>query len=407
MDAEKCLNDRFVDIHGGLFAKVAKADVGEGVGNLIAQGYDIMAWADPFYPDPAIPPSVMAAMLESLKSGFPAHYTMPIGDTELRRELARKIKRANGMDVDPSRNVLVTPGSDSGLLYAMMPFISPGDEILVPDPSYPSNSLDCRILGGVPVPVPLMEEDNYQPDIAEFERRVTPRTRMLLVTHPNNPTTTVWRRKAVEEICAFAKRHDLVLVSDQAFEDHIYDDIEFATPAALPGMFERTVTVFSLSKGLGLSGLRVGYIVTNDRFMDALYGAAVNVLGATNTLAQAGALAALRDPAILKANYEILERRRRLAHEVFSTIPGVKARPSESGILSWLNIERLGTSAEVAAWVLEHAHVSINEGTPYGLQGSGHVRIVHGCFRDDDRAVKAFIRIKGALTELAAAKGIR
>ena len=138
-----------------------------------------------------------------------------------------------------------------------------------------------------------------------------------------------------------------------------------------------------------------------------LYGAAVNVLGATNTVAQIGAIAAMRDGSILKDNHQALERRRRLAYDIFSTIPSVKIRRSESGILSWLNVRKLGTAAEVTAWILEHAHVSVNEGTPYGAQGEGHIRIVHACFRDDERAAKALNRIKDALMELATKKGIR
>lgn len=407
MDMQRVMNKKFRDVQGGLFAKVTKADVGEGAGKLMAQGYDFMSWADPFFPDPSVPPSVLSSMIESLQTGFPSHYTMPIGNADLRQEIAKKVKRVNGLEVDPSRNVLVTPGSDSGLLYAMMPFIDSDDEILVPDPSYPSNFLNCKLLGGVAVPVPLREEDNYQPDIAEFEKRITSKTKMLVITHPNNPTTTVWRRKSVEAICEFVKRHNLILVCDQAFEDHIYDGVEFVTPASLPGMFERTVTVFSISKGLGLSGLRVGYIVADDKVMDVLYGAAVNVLGATNTVAQIGAIAAMRDGSILKENYQALDRRRRLAYDIFSTIPHVKVRRSESGILSWLNVRELGTAAEVTAWILEHAHVSVNEGTPYGAQGEGHIRIVHACFRDDERATNAFNRIKDALMELGTKKGIR
>ena len=260
MDIKKKMNSRFRDLQGGLFLKVAKADVGEGAGDFQKAGGDNMAWADPFFPDPSIPESVMEAMQKALAGGFPSHYTMPIGMVELRQALAKDISERTGMPMDPSRNVIVTPGSDSGLLYAMMPFLEEGDEVMVPDPSYPSNFLDPKLLGAVTVPVPLFEADNYQPDIREFEKRLTDKTKMVLISHPNNPTTTVFRREAMEALCRFVVEHDLILVSDQAFQDHIYDDIEFVHPATLPGMWERTVTVCSISKGLGLSGFRIGYI---------------------------------------------------------------------------------------------------------------------------------------------------
>lgn len=406
MNIKGKMNNRFRDLQGGLFVEVTKADVGEGAGNLMAQGYDIMAWADPFFPDPSIPASVTETMIKAFEGGFPAHYTMPMGNADLRRVVAKKVWEKNNIKADPSRNVLITPGSDSGLIYAMLPFISEGDEVLIPDPSYPSNFLNAKLCGGVAVPVPTRAENNWQPEIEEFEKRLTDKTKMVLISHPNNPTTTVFRRETLEKLCRFIIEHDLILVSDQAFEDHIYDGIEFVSPATLPEMWERTVTVFSISKGIGLSGFRVGYIVAEDHIMDVLYGGAVNLLGATNTAAQLGAITAMEDKSILEENYKILERRRRVAYEIFKTIPGVTLDMPESGFLTWLNISRLGTSAEVQSYILREAKVVVNEGTPYGKCGEGYLRIVHGCFKDEERAIKAYNRIKDALVKLAEQKGI-
>ncbi len=406
MNIKNKMNVKFRDLQGGLFAEVTKADVGEGAGNLLAQGYDIMAWADPFFPDPVLPHSVREAMQRAFEQGVVSHYTIPIGNVELRRAISKKLWDKNQIHADPSRNVLVTPGSDSGLFYSMMPFICEGDEIMIPDPSYPSNFLNTRLCGGVPVPVPLNEQDNWQPNIEEFKKRLTKKTKMVLISHPNNPTATVFRRRNIEQLCQFIVDNDLILISDQAFEDHIYDGIEFVSPAALPGMWERTVSVFSISKGIGLSGFRIGYIAAEDHIMDALYGGAVNVLGAANTAAQLGAIAALEDSSILEENYNTLLRRRALANQIFGSIPGVVYTMPESGFLSWLNISRLGTSAEVVAYLTREAKVVVNEGTPYGAQGEGYIRIVHGCFADETRALNAYNRIGAALAGLAAERGI-
>jgi len=406
MDVKSKMNGKFRDLQGGLFLEVTKADVGEGAGNFQKAGGDIMAWADPFFPDPSIPKFLQDVMIDAIKSGFPSHYSMPIGAYDLREALAEKISKQTGLEINPSRNVIVTPGSDSGLLYAMMPFIEEGDEVLVPNPSYPSNFLNPKLLGGVTVPVTLYEEDNYQIRIEEFEKALTPKTKMVLLTHPNNPTTTVFRRESIEALCEFIVKHDLILVCDQAFEDHIYDDIEFVRPCTLPGMWERTLTVCSISKGLGFSGFRIGYIYANDRIMDVLYGGAVNVLGAANTLASIAATAAVKNEDFLKSNYERLERRRRLAYEVLSSAPGVKMKMSESGILSWIDVSALGTCEEVANYIMEKAKIMVNQGLPYGSQGEGHLRIVTACFADDETARGRFERIKDALTDLAKAKGI-
>ena len=406
MDVKKKINGRFRDLEGGLFTELTKADVGTGAANLLEQGCKIMAWADPFFPDPAIQDSVKEAMINAIKGGFPAHYSMPIGMYELRQALAKKISNQTGLEIDPSRNVIVTPGSDMGLFYSLMPFVSEGDEVMVPDPSYPNNFLNPKLIGAVTITVPLYEEDNYQIRIEEFEKRVTRKTKVVLITHPNNPTATVFRRESIEKLCRFVIDHDLILISDQAFEDHIYDGIEFVHPCTLPGMWERTVTVCSISKGIGLSGFRIGYIYANDRIMDIFYGGAVNVLGAASTLSSIGAVAALNDENHLHNNYVRLERRRRLAYDILSTIPSVTMKLSESGILSWINISQLGTPAEVRDYILKEAKILVNEGTPYGKQGDGHVRIVTGCFNSDEDACKAFNQIKTALTKLTKEKGI-
>lgn len=398
------MNDRFKDLQGGLFSKVTKADVGENSGRLMAQGYTFMSWADPFFPDPALPKSIKKVLIDEINKGLISHYTMPIGNLQLRTLIAQRLKKMYDVDLDPTRNILITPGSDSGLLYAMMPFLTEGDEVLIPDPSYPSNFLNAKLCGAKAVHVPLYPENGYQPDISEFEKRLTKNTKMVVLTHPNNPTGTVFNRRSLTALSRFIIENDLILVCDQAFEDHIYDQNEMIAPMSLPGMFERTVTVFSISKGLGLSGFRVGYIVSNDRFMDVFYGGAVNVLGATNTLAQIAAITALKDETIMKNYHQILLERRNDAYEILSSIPHVTAIKPQSGILSWIDVSKLGTSAEVAAYLLEHAHVSVNEGTPYGYQGEGYLRIVHACFADREQARKALLKIKECLIQLGKEK---
>lgn len=400
------MNGRFRNLQGGLFSKVTKADVGENSGKLMAQGYTFMSWADPFFPDPSLPESIQKVLIEEINQGLIGHYTMPIGSLELRTIISQRLKEKYNVNLDPSRNILITPGSDSGLIYAMMPFLQEGDEVLVPDPSYPSNYLDVQLCGGKAIHIPLSIENNYQFDILEFEKRLTPHTKMVVITHPNNPTGTVFNRQSIESLCQFIIKNDLILICDQAFEDHIYDNLEMIAPMSIEGMFERTVTVFSISKGLGLSGLRVGYLVSNDQFMDVYYGGAVNILGATNTLAQKAAIAALKDKSIIQNYHQEFFQRRNDAYDILRSIPHVKAIKPESGILSWIDVSELGTSEEVAAYLLNHGHISVNEGTPYGYQGEGYLRIVHACFDNRLKAKESLLKIKECLIQLAKEKGL-
>lgn len=407
MPVRNKLAENFKEIQGGLFSKVSKADVGTALNELIANGAALMCWADPFFPDPAIPEHVKEATIKGIMEGTSAHYTMPIGNMELKIEIAKKLEKFNKFkNINPERNIIITPGSDAGLLFAMMPFINPGDEVMVPDPSYPSNFLNPKLLGGVTVPVPLDVENNYQINIEEFEKRITPKTKMILITNPNNPTTTVLRRESLEKLAEFAIKHDLIVVSDQAFEDSVYDDIEFVSIATLPGMWERTITVCSISKGMALSGYRVAYIVADDHIMDVYYGCAVNVIGATNTASQLGAIAAMKDNKFLQEYNEIFEKRRKKVYELFNSIPGVSMKMPECSFMSWVNISKLGTSSEVYQYIIKEANVIVNEGTPYGKQGEGYLRVIHGAYKDEDKLMEALNRVKIALTKLAKEKGI-
>ena len=157
---------------------------------------------------------------------------------------------------------------------------------------------------------------------------------------------------------------------------------------------------------MGLSGLRVGYIVADDAIMDKLYGVAVSVIGATSTSAQMGAIAALRDDSFMEKYFETFDRRRKIVYDNLNDVPGVSMMMSESGFLSWLDISQLGTESEVMAYLNEHALVSINSGAPYGEQGKGHIRIVHGVFGSDEELEEAILRMREALLKLSKEKGI-
>lgn len=406
MDARTKMKPAFAKAQGGLFSKVAKADVGGSYLELGKQGVALMGWADPFYPEPAIPPHVRDALVTAIDSGFPAHYTPPIGDDALKEEIARKLARFNGLSVDPKRNIIITPGSDAGLFFAILPFVEQGDDVMIMDPSYPNNFQAVELLGGHVIHVPVYEEDGFQPRIEEFRARLTPATKAIILTNPNNPTATVCRRAFLEQLAAFAIEHDLVCIVDQAFEDSVFDGVEFVTLAALPGMFERTVTVFSISKGMALSGLRVGYIVADDKVMDTMYGCAVAVIGATNTASQIAARAAFQDPGFMEKYIETFDRRRKMAYEIFNGVPGIHMEMPEAGFFCWVNVSALGTGDEIAAQLMERRIAAVNGGSPYGQQGRDYIRIILGSM-SEEQVRAALERIAAFFRELAAQKGIQ
>ena len=394
------LTPAFASAEGGLFSAVEKADVGSSYQEMEKQGIALMGWADPFMPDRSMPEFVEEELIRAIRDPSAPHYTAPIGNPELKEKIAAKLLGQNGLKVDPARNVLITPGSDSGLYFAILPFVHPGDEVLIPSPSYPNNFLDVRIMGGVPVPVELSAEDGYQLDLAKMEAAVTEKTRLVLLTHPNNPTTTVYNRKSLEGLRDLCVKHDLYLVCDQAFEDFTYEN-EMITPAALDGMFERTVTVFSFSKGMGLSGLRVGYIVCCDEIMDSMFANAVAVIGATSTASQRALIKAMDHPEFMGEFERAYRVRRQKAYEILNEVPGVKVQLPQSGFLCWVDVSALGDSGEIVSYLVKEAKVSVNDGANYGPGGKGHLRIILGVYRDDQKVIDALIRIKNALRKYA------
>lgn len=388
--------EAFKYANGGLFSNVEKADVGGTYQELEKQGVALMGWADPFMPDFSLPKHIEDATIKAIKDAAAPHYTAPIGNIALKHKLAEKLAKQNHLVVDPTRNILITPGSDSGLYFAMLPFIAQDDEVLIPSPSYPNNFLNVKIMGGKAIPVPLKEENGFQIDIVEFEKRISDKTKMVVLTHPNNPTTTVFNRNSLEKLAKFIIDHNLILVCDQAFEDFCYEN-EMITPASLPDMFDRTITVFSFSKGMGLSGYRVAYLVCSDVIMDTMYANAVSVLGATNTASQWAMLAALEEPSFMKEFEEAFDYRRKKAYEIINSIPNVSMLMPESGFLCWVNVSKLGDSSEIVNYLVKEAKVSVNDGINYGVGGEGHLRIVLGVYKDNNKVIDALYRIKDAL----------
>lgn len=392
---EKMIN-AFKYANGGLFSSVEKADVGNSYQEMEKRGIALMGWADPFMPDRSMPKFIEDAWIAAVKDESSPHYTAPIGNQELKEEIAKKLKEKNNLVVDPGRNILITPGSDSGLYFSILPFIHDGDEVIIPSPSYPNNYLGVNIMGGKVVSLELKVENNYQLTREALESTVTTNTKMIILTHPNNPTTTIYNKESLNILRDVCIKNDLILVCDMAFEDFTFGN-EIITPAAMDGMFERTITVFSFSKGMGLSGLRVGYVVCSDEIMDSMYANAVGVIGATSTSAQRAIIEALKHPEFMEQFNQAFDFRRKKAYEIINSIPNVSCLMPESGFLLWVDVSKIGNTSDIVSYLVQEAKVSCNDGVNYGLGGEGHLRIVLGVYKDNNKVVDALLRIKDAL----------
>lgn len=362
--------------------------------------------ADLFSPDRGLPRCVRDAVSAAMELPDAAHYSHPLGTKEFRSAAAERLKKKYAYSVDSDRNIMVFPGSELALQTAMLPFLSAGCEVLVPDPGYLANTIDPAALGAKAIEIPQSEKNRFTLDISAFEKRLTPKTKMIILTSPNNPTGTVYSPDEIRALCRFTMEHDLIMLCDCAFDDYVFDGKELLWPAAVPGMWERTISVFTVSKSYGLSGLRVGYMVADTPVLDSILGKVPALMGCVSSIAQAGAAAALRDTTLLKQYHERLAFRRKWTYEKLSRIPGVNPTLPDAGFQFWIDVSELGDAAEIVRYLKENAGVQVNNGAAFGKSGGkGHLRLVFGCLDSDTEYREAIIRLCGALRNYANRKG--
>ena len=285
-------------------------------------------------------------------------------------------------------------------------FLQKDDEVIIPCPSYPNNMQNIKMMQATPVVYKLESNNDYQIEMESLEALVTDKTKMIVLTHPNNPTTTVYSKESLETIRTIVLKYNLVLVCDQAFDDFTFEN-EYIAPMSLPDMFEHTITVCSISKGMGLSGYRVGYIIASDKIMDVMYGCAVSVVGATNTVSQIAAVEAFKHSEFMELFEKSYDYRRHQAYKILNNIPGVKMKLPESGFLAWVDVSELGDSSTICKRLVDEAKVAVNDGVNYGPGGEGHIRIVLGVYRDNEVVVEALERMAQVLNKIALEKGIK
>ncbi len=209
------------------------------------------------------PETLKAAMRAAIDANR-THYVQTTGLPRLLELLAEKLRRVNGTPIGSPDEIMVTNGGIHALYILFQSLLEPGDEVIVPDPEWPPCAGNVSAARAVPVPCPLHERLGWRFDLDELESKITPRTRAIYINSPQNPTGGVLTRGDVEGIASIVRDHDLWLVSDEAYEDVVFDDAVHVSPASLPGMYERTIPVYTFSKTYAITGLRLGYLAARD-----------------------------------------------------------------------------------------------------------------------------------------------
>ncbi|MES5325366.1 pyridoxal phosphate-dependent aminotransferase [Alcaligenes phenolicus] len=329
-------------------------------------------------PDADTPMAIKQAAADALMRGE-VHYSDLRGVPALREALAAKLRKQNKLDVGPD-DVLVTNGLTHASFAAFFAILDEGDEVILLSPHYPQHIGKIELAGAHPVLVPLNKEQGFAIDAQAIEAAVTPRTRMVVLVNPANPTGRVYRRSELEALAQLAIKHDLVVVSDEVYEDITYDDAEHISIASLPGMQERTVSMFAFTKSYAMDGWRIGYLAAPAWLMPGLLKITANDVTHVNTFIQAGALeAVVGQQEALRGMIADDAAKRRLMLQRLNAMANVSCAQVEGTIYAFADVRATGVpSQELAERLLKEARVVVEAGSFYGPQGEGFLRLCFG-----------------------------
>jgi aspartate aminotransferase len=334
-------------------------------------------------PDFDTPANVRAAAKRALDEGE-THYAPFPGIPALREAIAADVALRKGVQADPSQ-VFVTVGGKGVMLYAILGLVDPGDEVIVPDPGYPIYESLTRFVGATPVPIPIRMENDFRLDVDELGALITPRTRVLFINSPANPTGGVLNRDDLERISALAIEHDLWVVTDEIYGRILYDGAEHVSIAALPGMAERTIILDGFSKTFAMTGWRLGYAVVPTSLIPTYSQLIINTISCAPTFAQVGAVEALvgqQDD--VDAMVVEFKARRDLVVAGLNDIPGIRCKTPLGAFYAFPSIAGTGLSgAEIAERLMHEADVCVLAGTAFGGVGTEHIRISYANSREN------------------------
>ena len=330
-------------------------------------------------PDYNTPRHIVDACKVALEAGH-TRYGPALGIPELRQAVARKLKRVNGIQADPETQIIITVGAQEAIMLAMLVLLDPGDEVIMQNPIYTNYHGHVPLVNAKLVLVPAREENGFMMNAGDIEAAITDRTRVLLLNSPCNPTGAVASRGTLESYARLAQKHDLIVISDEAYETLVYGDTEQISIATLPGMAERTVSIYTFSKSYAMTGWRVGYLTGPADIVDQAHKIQEEVVSCPVTFVQHGAVAALDGPqdciTEMVAEYD---RRRRFCLDAIRSIDGVTCVEPEGAFYLLANVASFGlSSTDLAMHLLENAAVATVPGSAFGSGGEGFLRLCYG-----------------------------
>jgi len=334
-----------------------------------------LSWAKP---TSGTPEHINRAAVSAIESGLVGGYSPNNGLPDLRREIADKLGRDNNIAADPDE-ILVTVGAIEGLAAAAMAVLDPGDEVIVPSPTYSTHILQVLLASAKPVFVPLVEEDGYALDLDRVRDSITPKTKAILYCSPNNPTGTVFSREELTRLAEIALEHDLLVITDEAYEYFVFDGLSHFSIASIPEMKRNAISCFTFTKTYAMTGWRIGYLHADPSLLPHIKKAHIAFAICAPVVSQYAALGALRGPQDCVAEFkEHYRTARDLMCERLDGLSDVFSYQKPAG--SYLMFPRILTregrdSTAFCKKLLADAHVSTTPGAAFGSTGESHLRL--------------------------------
>lgn len=343
---------------------------------LEAQGREILH-LEIGQPDFETFPHISQAGINAIATGK-TRYNPPAGLLALRAIIAEDAGARRGITIRPEQ-VVVGPGAKPGMFFSILALIEPGDEVLYPDPGFPSYPAMIGVAGGKAIPVPLREEKHFSFDLEAFDRLIGERTKLIILNSPANPTGGIMPLEDLKHIAAAARAHDCWVISDEIYARLTYERQEAPSIAALPGMQERTIIVDGFSKTYAMTGWRLGYSILPEALAKRVELLLTHAIGCTATFTQIAGIEALTGPQeMVETAVAEYQRRRDTLVSGLNATPGIHCQTPQGAFYAFANIRELGlSSSEAARRLLDEAGVAVLPGVDFGANGEGYLRLCY------------------------------
>lgn len=341
--------------------------------------------------------NITEAGIRAIQSGE-TRYTPSGGTKALRQAVAEDAGQRRDLTFTPEQ-VVIGPGAKPALFFPTLALVEPGDEVIYPDPGFPTYKAMIEVAGGAPVPAPLIEENNFSFDLQAFDQLVTERTRMVILNSPSNPTGGVMSWEDLEHIAKAARERDFWVLSDEIYARLVYE-APAPSIAALPGMQERTIICDGFSKTYAMTGWRLGYGIMPEALAERVELLLTHSVGCTASFTQVAGIEALQGPQEqVEAVLAEYRRRREALVQGLNEIPGIRCRSPQGAFYVFPNVSALGRSSDwLAEYLLEEAGVAVLPGTSFGKYGEGYLRL---CFANSLENILAGLeKMRAALSKL-------